>query len=85
MLLVGGEYVGVQAWVAALVVVVALVGVTRSLPVAPDPGRNEVVLAADALAVVGRGRRHPVRLPHALTRVRVTVGVRGFGSRSRRR
>jgi arsenical pump membrane protein len=75
MLLVGGERVGLPAWVAAFVVVAALVVTTRSVPWRRVPVGT--VLLAAALAVVAGGVA--AELPHLLSSAG-DGGVRGFGT-----
>jgi arsenical pump membrane protein len=60
-LLVGGDFVGLEAWIAALVVEIVLIAATRRVPWRHAPV-GTVVLAA-ALAVLAAGVA--VQLPHA--------------------
>jgi len=73
LVLVGGERVGVPAWVAALVTIGFLVPFTRTLPWRRVP-LGTVALAA-ALAIVAAGAA--AAFPHALTSAG-DGGVRGF-------
>jgi len=75
VLLVGGELVGLPAWGAALATEVALVGVTRALPLRQVPV-GTVALAA-ALAVLATGV--VVALPDALSALGAG-GARGFAT-----
>jgi arsenical pump membrane protein len=75
VLLVGGEQVGVQAWVAALVTEAVLVVVTRKVPLR-DAAAGTVVLAA-ALAVLAAGVA--LAYPHAFSALG-DGGWRGFGA-----
>lgn len=75
MLLVGGERVGLPAWVAAFAVVVGLVAVTRSVPWRRAPAGT--ILLAAALAVVAAGVA--AELPNLLSSAG-DGGVRGFGT-----
>ena len=76
VLLVGGEHVGVPAWVAALVTVGFLVGVHTVVAVAPGAGRH------DRARGRARGRRRGRR--GARSRICSTSagdgGLRGFGT-----
>jgi arsenical pump membrane protein len=74
-LLVGGEHVGLPAWGAAGVVVMALVAITRSVPWRRVPVGT--VLLAAALAVVAGGVA--AELPRALSSAG-DGGFRGFGT-----
>ena len=74
-LLVGGERVGLPAWVAAGVVVMALVAITRSVPWRRVPAGT--VLLAGALAVVAAGVA--AELPRLLSSAG-DGGLRGFGT-----
>jgi arsenical pump membrane protein len=75
VLLVGGERVGLPAWVAAAVVVVGLLAITRSFPWRRVPAGT--VLLAAALAVVAGGVA--AELPRALASAG-DGGLRGFGT-----
>jgi arsenical pump membrane protein len=74
-LLVGGDRFGLPAWVAALVAVIGLVAVTRSVPWRRVPVGT--VLLAASLAVVAAGVA--AELPRLLSSAG-DGGVRGFGT-----
>jgi arsenical pump membrane protein len=75
VLLVGGEHVGVEAWVAALVAIAYLAVFTRQLPWRRIP--IGTVLLAGGLAVVAAGAA--AAFPHALASAG-DGGLRGFGT-----
>jgi arsenical pump membrane protein len=75
VLLVGGERVGLPAWAAACVVVLALAAVTRTIPWRRIP--FDTVVLAGALAVVAGGVA--AELPRVLSSAG-DGGVRGFGT-----
>jgi arsenical pump membrane protein len=74
-LLIGGERIGIDPWLAAAIVVAVLVGVTRSVPWRRVP--LSTVLLAAALAVVAAGVA--AELPRLLSSAG-DGGVRGFGT-----
>jgi len=62
-LLVGGDFIGLEAWIAALVVEIVLIGATRRVPWRHVP--VDTVLLGAALAVLAAGVA--VQLPHAFS------------------
>lgn len=75
LLLVGGERVGVPAWVAAFVIVVVLVAATRSVPWRRIPAGTVVLGAALAVVAAGVAESFPGLLSSA-----GSGGLRGFGT-----